>query len=76
MNRALRQAGEQGVQPHGGEVLVDVGVFHALQRGFDHHIKVVQVFVEFGAQGVVVQQFGAQLEPHDGCFEPVRNAEE
>ena len=31
--------------------------------------------MEFGAQGVVVQQLGAQFEPHDGCLQAVRDAQ-
>ena len=53
------------IEIHRLDVLVDVGVFHALQCAFDQQLQLIQIAAEFGLQLFVFEQFDAQAQAGD-----------
>ena len=60
------QTVEQSIDVDQLDILVNVGVFHALQRAFDQHFQLVQIATKLVLQLLVIQQFHAQTQPGDG----------
>ncbi|VVN70900.1 hypothetical protein PS685_05027 [Pseudomonas fluorescens] len=62
----FHQTIEHMIEVHRFDILVNVGVFHALQRAFDQQLQLVQIAPELGLQLFVLQQFDPQAQAGNG----------
>ena len=72
----LRHLFQQGIDVDELEVLVNVGLFHRLQRPLHHQLQLVQILVELGYLGFVIEQLDPQPQPGDGGLEIVGDGAE